>query len=186
MLLCIALLAVVPVFAEPGDEPGCPWEHMPYREVMRMEEIREAQIVGGVKGSPYWLWQAYLGSGSIDLRLYDVKQPVFPKQILFRERVAYAGSADEKCLNLTVRDAQQIELRVDAQALAKMAQAGITAVAIRNAGGEELAAYALADVQAIYGFFALEEGEILCLQGEDAPIYVHSVDGVRRAVTAGN
>ena len=186
MLLCAALFAAMPAFGEPGDVPGCPWEHMPYHEVMRLEDVRQAQIVGGVKGSPYWLWQAYLGSGSIALRVYDVEKPVFPKQLLFKERVSFAEHSSDKQITLTVKDAQNIELRVDRTALDKLAFAGITQVFIKNAAGEELAAYALADINAVYDFFKLEEGEILCLQGEDAPVYVHSVDGVRRAVTAGN
>ena len=187
LLLCAALLAAVPAIGEPGDEPGCPWEYMPYREVLRMEEVRQEQIVGGVKGSPYWLWQAYLGSSSIALRLYDVQQPMFPQQLLFRERVRFAGSgSDAKILTLTVREAESVELRADRDALARMSFAGIADVVVKNAEGKPLAAYAVEDMQAIMDFFGLEEGEILCLQGEDAPIYVHTVDGVRKAVTAGN
>ena len=135
LLMCAALMVALPVLGEPGDEPGCPWEHMPYREVMRLEEVRQEQIVGGVKGSPYWLWQAYLGSSSIALRLYDVEQPVFPRQLLFRERVRFASAgSDAKILTLSIKEACSVELRVDRDALSRMEFAGITDVVVKKSG----------------------------------------------------
>ena len=87
---CVLALASLTCAAEPGDPPGCPWEYMTYAQVVQMEEAREAQIVDGVVSSPYLLWQAYLGHASLSARLYDVTDPIFPVQLLFRESVSRA------------------------------------------------------------------------------------------------
>lgn len=179
----VAVLLAAPVFAEPGDEPCCPWEHMPYQQVLELEELREKQVVGGVTGSPYWLWQAYLGSGSLDIRLYDVSDPIFPKQLLFKERVRFAGYGDEsKVMTLTAKgESEAIELRIDRLSLAKLEQAGISSIVLRSAAGEQ--AYACADIAAIMDYVGVTDSEILCLQGEDAPLYKYCEDGIRRAIS---
>lgn len=187
LALVVFLLALAAsAIAEPGDPPGCPWEHMPFAQVMRLEELRQAQIVGGVKGSPYWLWQAYLGSGSLSLRLYEVEEPIFPKQLLFKERVEYQSDGG-KAMTLTIRpETERVELRIDMQALDLLDRAGIVSIAVKNGAGDEVCAYACEDVRAVMDFFQLAEGETICLQGEDAPVYAYSADGVRRVLTAGN
>ena len=182
----LALVALASAAAEPGDPPGCPWERMTYAEVVQMEELREAQTVDGVVGSPYLLWQAYLGHGSLSVRLYDVTDPIFPEQLLFRERIGYAGGST-KVITLKARAAtQSMELRVDLQALDLLQRAEIETIVLCNGEGETLAVYACEDVRTVFGFFGLEEGETICLQGENAPVYAYSVDGVRRALGVGN
>lgn len=182
----LALASLACSAAEPGDPPGCPWEYMTYAQVVQMEETREAQIVGGVKGSPYWLWQAYLGSGSLSLRLYDATDPIFPKQLLFRERVGYVAR-DEKAITLRTKGcAQRVELRIDRQALDLLGRAEIATITLLDEERQVLAVYACEDIRTVFDFFGLAEGETLCLQGEDAPVYAYSVDGVRRALGAGN
>lgn len=182
----LALAALACAAAEPGDPPGCPWEYMTYAQVVQMEETREAQIVGGVKGSPYWLWQAYLGSGSLSLRLYDVTDPIFPEQLLFKERVGYVAR-DEKAMTLRTKGSlDRVELRVDLQALDLLERAEIETITLLNEEQQVVAVYACEDVRLVFDFFGLEAGETLCLQGEDAPVYAYSADGVRRALGAGN
>ena len=167
LVCCIlALASFACASAEPGDPPGCPWEYMTYAQVVQLEETREAQIVGGVKGSPYWLWQAYLGSGSLSIRLYDVTDPIFPVQLRSQT--------------------EHVELRVDLQALDLLDRAEIRTIVLLDSEGETLSVYACEDVRTVFGYFGLEEGETLCLQGEDAPVYAYSVDRVRRALGAGN
>ena len=182
----LALVALASAAAEPGDPPGCPWERMTYAEVVQMEELREAQTVDGVVGSPYLLWQAYLGHASLSVRLYDVNDPIFPVQLLFRERIGRAGDGT-KIITLKARDAiQREELRIDLQALDLLQRAEIETIVLRNGEGETLSVYACEDIRTVFDFFGLAEGETLCLQGDDAPVYAYSVDGVRRALGAGN
>ena len=184
---CVLALAILScAAAEPGDPPGCPWEYMTYAQVVQMEEAREAQIVDGVVSSPYLLWQAYLGHASLSVRLYDVNDPIFPVQLLFRESVSHAKN-DEKLITLRTRTAtEKLELRVDLKALDLLQRAEIETIVLRNGEGETLSVYACEDIRTVFDFFGLAEGETLCLQGDDAPVYAYSVDGVRRALGAGN
>lgn len=187
LVCCIlALASFACASAEPGDPPGCTWEYMTYAQVVQLEETREAQIVGGVKGSPYWLWQAYLGSGSLSIRLYDVTDPIFPAQLLFKERVAFAADGSKVITLRTRSQTEHVELRVDLQALDLLDRAEIRTIVLLDSEGETLSVYACEDVRTVFGYFGLEEGETLCLQGEDAPVYAYSVDRVRRALGAGN
>ena len=187
LVCCIlALASFACASAVPGDPPGCPWEYMTYAQVVQLEETREAQIVGGVKGSPYWLWQAYLGSGSLSIRLYDVTDPIFPAQLLFKERVAFAADGSTVITLRTRSQTEHVELRVDLQALDLLERAEIRTIVLLDSEGETLSVYACEDVRTVFGYFGLEEGETLCLQGEDAPVYAYSVDRVRRALGAGN
>ena len=182
----LALVALASAAAEPGDPPGCPWEYMTYAQVVQMEEAREAQTVDGVVSSPYLLWQAYLGHGSLSVRLYDVTDPIFPEQLLFKERIGRAGDGT-KVITLRTRAAtRREELRIDLQALDLLQRAGIETIVLCNGEGETLSVYACEDVRTVFGFFGLAEGETLCLQGEDAPVYAYSVDGVRRVLGVGN
>ena len=182
----LALASLTCAAAEPGDPPGCPWEYMTYAQVVQMEEAREAQIVDGVVSSPYLLWQAYLGHASLCVRLYDVNDPIFPVQLLFRESVSRAKN-DEKLITLRTRTAtEKLELRVDLKALDLLQRAGIETIALRNDNRKQLALYRCEDIRTVFDFFGLAEGETLCLQGDDAPVYAYSVDGVRRALGAGN
>ena len=184
---CVLALAILScAAAEPGDPPGCPWEYMTYAQVVQMEEAREAQTVDGVVSSPYLLWQAYLGHASLSVRLYDVNDPIFPVQLLFRERIGHAGDGT-KIITLKARDAiQREELRIDLQALDLLQRAEIETIVLRNGEGETLSVYACEDIRTVFDFFGLAEGETLCLQGDDAPVYAYSVDGVRRALGADN
>ena len=181
--LVAVLVAAVPAGAEPGDEPNCPWEYMTPTDVMKLEELREKQIVGGIKGSPYWLWQAYLGNYSLDLRLYDVEEPIFPKQLLFKERVRHAGNSS-KTMTLTVRgELERVELRANQAALTALEVAGIDAIIVRNGENKQIAQYQREDIEAVIGYFGLTEEETICLQGEDAPMYMYTADGYRKAIT---
>ena len=181
---CAVLLAAVPALGEPGDEPNCPWEYMTALDVAHMEELREAQVIGGVKGSPYWLWQAYLGSGSLQIRLYDVEKPVFPKQLLFKERVSWAeGSA--KAMTLTARtEKEALELRFDRWALTSLEAAEIDTLIVYNTEGKLVAQYARKELEQLCEYFDVAEGAFLCVQGEDAPLFLMDEDGYRRALTA--
>ena len=75
---------------------------------------------------------------------------------------------------------------MDLQALDLLDRAEIRTIVLLDSEGETLSVYACEDVRTVFGYFGLEEGETLCLQGEDAPVYAYSVDRVRRALGAGN
>ena len=69
------------------------------------------------------------------------------------------------------------------QALDLLEQAGIATITVKNSTGDALCAYSCEDLRAVYDFFALKEGETLCVQGEQAPVYAYSEDGVRRVLS---
>ena len=119
-------------------------------------------------------------------RLYDVTDPIFPVQLLFGESVSRAKNG-EKLITLKTRSTtEKLELRVDLKALDLLQRAGIETIALRNENRKLLALYRCEDIRTGFDFFGLAEGETLCLQGDDAPVYAYSVDGVRRALGAGN
>lgn len=179
--LLALLLAAATAVGEPGDKPNCPWEYMTPTAVAQLEQTR--QVVGGVKGSPYWLWQAYLGSGSLDLRLYDVDEPVFPKQMVFKERIRYGGNPFKTMTLTLLGEPEHVELRIDQASLAVLETAGIDVIVVRDAMKKQIAEYHREDIEAIMTYFALEADEMICLQGEDAPLYMYTADGVRKALT---
>lgn len=182
----VAILALcLPAWAEPGDVPHCPHVYMTVEEIHAMEELRQRQAVGGVTGSPYWLWQAYLCGRSLQLRVYDVREPLFPEQILFKERISWANDGTEnKRMAMTVEDGTtDVELRIDRFALAKLEESKIISMTIRDRSKNELASYNCADIEAIFDYFQLAPCETLCLQGADDPVYALSCEGVKRAIS---
>jgi len=185
----VALLAIwaicLPAMAEPGDPPSDPRIYMTPEEVHAMEQLRWQQAVGGVTGSPYWLYQAFLCGESLQLRLYEVTQPLFPEQLLFKERIFWAKDGTEnKRIVLTVEDGtSDIELRLNREALEEMAQSRIISLKIQDRSENELAYYQCEEMTMLFDFFRLTNEETLCIQGADKPVYALSAEGVKRTIS---
>lgn len=181
--LCALLVSAVPVFGETGIA-RCPANYPAGNRTGLLEHQRQLQAVGGITASPYWLKQGFLCGRSISLRLFEVELPVLPNQLLFKERLRFAedGSGAKELLLTVNKDTDHVELRVGSSALEMLDRAGISRIIVRNYALDVVGVYERADIQSVFDYFELDECEVLCLQGEDAPMFAHDADGVRRVV----
>lgn len=183
--LLAVLLAATPVMGDIGDAPKSPADHLPESVYAPLEHKRQQQAVGGVTGSPYWLWQAFICGRSIDLRLFDMEYDVLSTQLLFKERIRYAenGSGEKELLLTLYRAADAVELRMGSDAFEMLDRVGIETIIIRDRKFNTLFTYDCSEIKAAFDYFGLEQNEYICLQGDNAPMFAHSEDNVRRAIT---
>ena len=183
--LLAVLLAATPVMGDIGDAPKSPKDHLTESVYAPLEHKRQQQAVGGVTGSPYWLWQAYICGRSIDLRLFDVEYDVLSTQLLFKERIRYAenGSGAKELVLTLYQAADDVELRMGSDAFEMLARTGIETIIIRDRKFNTLFTYDCSEIEAAFDYFDLEKDEYICLQGDDAPMFAHNKDNVRRAIT---
>ena len=183
--LCILFLTAIPAMSECGTAPNCPGSYLAGDQVAQLEHRRQLQAVGGITASPYWLKQGFLCGRSISLRLFEVEKPMLPTQLIFKERLRYAqdGSGVKELLLTLNREASHVELRVGSDALELFERADIARIIVRDVNKNTIQVYERKDIEDIIRYFALTDGEVICLQGEDAPMYAHDQDGVRRVIT---
>lgn len=137
---------------------------------------------GGVEASSHWLYQARLGTRSLNMRVFTAEG----EQITFKERL---GAADGMAggIRLTLRTegdgTQPRLLQMDQAAIDTLERLNITQIVVTDVDLYVLAAYEVSDLAAIRETFSLGEREMLCVSGEEDPVTVVSVDGVRRQIT---
>lgn len=183
--LCVLLTAAIPALGDIGDLPKSPRDHVSGNLYYQLEHKRQVQSVGGVTGSPYWLWQGFLCGRSIDLRLFDMDHSVIATQMLFKERIRWAenGSGAKEMLLTMYKDAEVVELRIGSDAFEMFERTGVERIIVRTRDFKTLYTYDCDEIKAAFDYFQLGENEYLCLQGDDAPLFAHSEDNIRRAVT---
>jgi len=183
--LLALLLAAVPAFGDIGDMPKSPEDHVPGHLYAQLEHKRQLDAVGGVTGSPYWLWQGFICGRSIDLRLFEADHTVLTTQLLFKERIRFAenGSGSKELVLTLYRNAESVELRMGSDAFEMLERAGIETIIIRDRAFNTRYTYDCDEIKAAFDYFGLEEDEYICLQGEDGPMFAHNKDNVRRAIT---
>lgn len=183
--LLALLVAAVPALGDIGDVPKSPKDHVPGNLYYALEHKRQVQAVGGVTGSPYWLWQSFVCGRSIDLRLFNAEHSVITTQMLFKQRLRFAedGSGAKEMLLTLYKDADAVELRIGSDAFEMFERTGIERIIVRTRDFETLYTYDCDEIKAVFDYFQLGEDEYLCLQGDDAPMFAHSEDNIRRAVT---
>ena len=183
--LLAVLLAAAPAMGDIGDRPKSPANHLPGDVYAALEHKRQVDAVGGVTGSPYWLWQGFICGRSIDLRLFETENSVIATQMLFKERIRYAenGSGEKELVLTLYRDADTVELRMGSDAFPMFERTGIGTIIIRDRDFNTLYTYDCGEIKAAFDYFGLGEDEFICLQGDDAPMFAHSEDNVRRAIT---
>ena len=183
--LLALLLAAAPVMGDIGDKPKSPVDHLPGDVYAALEHKRQLDAVGGVTGSPYWLWQGFICGRSIDLRLFEAEHSVLATQLLFKERIRYAenGSGSKELVLTLYRNADHVELRMGSDAFKILERTGIETIIIRNRAFDTLYTYDCDEIKAAFDHFGLTEDEYICLQGDDAPLFAHSEDNIRRAIT---
>lgn len=154
---------------------------------MEAQNVRKRASFGrrsyhGVTVSSEWLYQARFDKLSINMRMFTADG----EQITFKERL---GAADgvKGGIRLTLRAGndgeEQLLLQMDQAALSALDRLGITQIVVTDIDLYVIAEYEVSDLAAIREAFGLGEREMLCVSGEEDPVTVVSVDGVRRQIT---
>ena len=152
-----------------GEDEG------PSEEEIRhdMEMKRQAEAIGGVYGSPYWIKQLYLGYHSYNLRLLIDGQPV-----TMRERLNW--NADKsKGISLRVNTVapEKLTMRFDEKVLEVFERTNITTVTLLNKSGAAVMQYNVSDLRAAYDGFGLDGADQLVVGGADDDVMKIGADG---------
>ena len=152
-----------------GEDEG------PSEEEIRhdMEMKRQAEAIGGVYGSPYWIKQMYLGYHSYNLRLLIDGQPV-----TMRERLNW--NADKsKGISLRVNTVapEKLTMRFDEKVLEVFERTNITTVTLLNKSGAAVMQYNVSDLRAAYDQYGLSDADQLVVGGMDDDVMKIGADG---------
>ena len=152
-----------------GEEEG------PSEEEIRhdMEMKRQAEAIGGVYGSPYWIKQMYLGYHSYNLRLLIDGQPV-----TMRERLNW--NADKsKGISLRVNTVapEKLTMRFDEKVLEVFERTNITTVTLLDKNGAAVMQYNVSDLRAAYDQYGLNDADQLVVGGVDDDVMKIGADG---------
>lgn len=152
-----------------GEDEG------PSEEEIRhdMEMKRQAEAIGGVYGSPYWIKQMYLGYHSYNLRLLIDGQPV-----TMRERLNW--NADKsKGISLRVNTVapEKLTMRFDEKVLEVFERTNITTVTLLDKNGAAVMQYNVSDLRAAYDQYGLNEADQLVVGGVDDDVMKIGADG---------
>lgn len=175
--LLAVLLAAIPMAA--GATPAR--EAVPAVQVGdTLDALPVVRSCMGVRASVKWLYQAIVQGMSLNLRLYDRAG----EQLLFQEDLGRLSmETNELRLTLWARDAgESATLEIDQRAVDRLSYFDVTEIVVAGGELQVLAIYSLADIALLREGLGLADGELLCLSGEDAPVSVVSVDGIRRLV----
>ena len=138
-----------------------------------MEMKRQAEAVGGVYGSPYWIKQLYLGYHSYNLRLLIDGQPV-----TMRERLNW--NADKsKGISLRVNTVapEKLTMRFDEKVLEVFERTNITTVTLLDKNGAAVMQYNVSDLRAAYDQYGLNDADQLVVGGVDDDVMKIGADG---------
>ena len=152
-----------------GEDEG------PSEEEIRhdMEMKRQAEAIGGVYGSPYWIKQLYLGYHSYNLRLLIDGQPV-----TMRERLNW--NADKsKGISLRVNTVapEKLTMRFDEKVLEVFERTNITTVTLLDKNGAAMMQYNVSDLRAAYDQYGLNDADQLVVGGMDDDVMKIGADG---------
>ena len=152
-----------------GEDEG------PSEEEIRhdMEMKRQAEAIGGVYGSPYWIKQMYLGYRSYNLRLLIDGQPV-----TMRERLNW--NADKsKGISLRVNTVapEKLTMRFDEKVLEVFERTNITTVTLLDKNGAAVMQYNVSDLRAAYDQYGLNDADQLVVGGVDDDVMKIGADG---------
>ena len=152
-----------------GEDEG------PSEEEIRhdLEMKRQAEAIGGVYGSPYWIKQLYLGYHSYNLRLLIDGQPV-----TMRERLNW--NADKsKGISLRVNTVapEKLTMRFDEKVLEVFERTNITTVTLLDKNGAAVMQYNVSDLRAAYDQYGLNDTDQLVVGGVDDDVMKIGADG---------
>lgn len=152
-----------------GEDEG------PSEEEIRhdMEMKRQAEAIGGVYGSPYWVKQLYLGYHSYNLRLF-----VGETRENFREKLSWSADGS-KGVSLRVNDEkpEKLTMRFDEKVLEVFERTNITTVTLLNRSGAAVMQYNVSDLRAAYDQYGLSDADQLVVGGMDDDVMKIGADG---------
>ena len=135
----------------------------------------------GVEASSQWLYQARLGNRLLAMRLFTAEG----EQITFQEKLCAAGTG-EGDIRLVLRAGvrgEKLLLQLDQDAADTLDRLRITEIVVTDTDMLVQAEYLTDDLLTMRSLFGLGARELLCVSGEEEPVTVVSVDGVRRQIT---
>ena len=138
-----------------------------------MEMKRQAEAIGGVYGSPYWIKQLYLGYHSYNLRLLIDGQPV-----TMRERLNWnADKSKGICLRVNTVAPEKLTMRFDEKVLEVFERTNITTVTLLDKNGAAVMQYNVSDLRAAYDQYGLNDADQLVVGGVDDDVMKIGADG---------
>ena len=152
-----------------GEDEG------PSEEEIRhdMEMKRQAEAIGGVYGSPYWIKQMYLGYHSYNLRLLIDGQPV-----TMRERLNWnADKSKGVSLRVNTVAPEKLTMRFDEKVLEVFERTNITTVTLLDKNGAAVMQYNVSDLRAAYDQYGLNDADQLVVGGVDDDVMKIGADG---------
>ena len=152
-----------------GEDEG------PSEEEIRhdMEMKRQAEAIGGVYGSPYWIKQLYLGYHSYNLRLF-----VGETRENFREELSWsAGGSKSVSLRVNDENPEKLTMRFDEKVLEVLERTNITTVTLLNKSGAAVMQYNVSDLRAAYDQYGLSDADQLVVGGMDDDVMKIGADG---------
>ena len=152
-----------------GEDEG------PSEEEIRhdMEMKRQAEAIGGVYGSPYWIKQLYLGYHSYNLRLLIDGQPV-----TMRERLNWnADKSKDISLRVNTVAPEKLTMRFDEKVLEVFERTNITTVTLLDKNGAAMMQYNVSDLRAAYDQYGLNDADQLVVGGVDDDVMKIGADG---------
>ena len=152
-----------------GEDEG------PSEEEIRhdMEMKRQAEAIGGVYGSPYWIKQLYLGYHSYNLRLLIDGQPV-----TMRERLNWnADKSKGISLRVNTVTPEKLTMRFDEKVLEVFERTNITTVTLLDKNGAAVMQYNVSDLRAAYDQYGLNDADQLVVGGVDDDVMKIGADG---------
>ena len=152
-----------------GEDEG------PSEEEIRhdMEMKRQAEAIGGVYGSPYWIKQLYLGYHSYNLRLF-----VGETRENFREKLSWsAGGSKSVSLRVNDENPEKLTMRFDEKVLEVLERTNITTVTLLNKSGAAVMQYNVSDLRAAYDQYGLSDADQLVVGGMDDDVMKIGADG---------
>ena len=156
-----------------------PGSHAAQETVEKISFARQ-KAFRGVSVSREWLRQVRLGGVLLNIRLHTP----MGDEVTFKEKLGLSESGSGSvCLSLLASCAGEvITLQLDQPAINALHRLGVDEILVADVNKNVRAVYSVAELEAVRGALGLGELEQLCVSGEDAPVTVVSVDGVRRQV----
>lgn len=138
-----------------------------------MEMKRQAEAIGGVYGSPYWVKQLYLGYHSYNLRLF-----VGETRENFREELSWsAGGSKGVSLRVNDENPEKLTMRFDEKVLEVFERTNITTVTLLDKNGAAVMQYNVSDLRAAYDQYGLNDADQLVVGGVDDDVMKIGADG---------
>ena len=136
---------------------------------------------GEISASDKWLWQGRINGVLINMRLFapDGSGTLFQEQL----EVMTPGTSDLRLYLRQRTDQGGLMLQTDARALQVLKNCGIREILLADKDYYLQNTFQVEELFALRRALGLEDGEQLCVGGEDDPVMIVSETGRRRYAT---